>query len=105
MVSDQGSGLSGFFRAIDRPEYVRTCKKCGYTWEVNGYYAKLRSNGVGIEYGAATGRPVGYNPDARDALGEDVARLRTCDQCGAHDDYVQKRIWHESKVDFDGSDE
>ena len=46
-MSDQDSGAGAFFRAVDRPEYLRTCKKCGYTWKVNGYYSKPRVASLG----------------------------------------------------------
>jgi predicted nucleic-acid-binding Zn-ribbon protein len=92
---------------VDKPEYLRTCKKCGYTWKVNGWYSKPRSQPSAGLGGSMSGMaPLTYVPDTRiEKTAEVVAQLRTCDKCGSHDDYTQKRIWHETKADFEGSDE
>ncbi len=106
-MSDQDSGMGALFRAVDRPEYLRTCTKCGYTWKVNGYYSKPRSRpSAGLGASVSAMAPLTYVPDPRiEETAEEVAQLRTCAKCSSHDEYTQKRIWHESKADFEGLDE
>jgi hypothetical protein len=100
-------------RALLRPEYLRTCRACGYTWKVPRWYAKIHpsgmprsmtpdsSNGYGRAFSTGRASNVVSN---NAALAEDVARYRTCAKCGAHKNYSQRRIWHESKADDESSD-
>jgi hypothetical protein len=41
--------------------------------------------------------------DRNASMASQVAVYRTCATCGSQD-YTQKRIWHESKADFEGAD-
>ena len=105
--------VAGLMRGLLRPEYLRTCRACGYSWKVPKWYAKVhptgmpRSLGVGGNdgYGRAfsTGRVTDV-VEGNGALAEDVARFRTCAKCSAHNDFTQRRIWHESKADYEGDD-
>jgi hypothetical protein len=38
------------------------------------------------------------------SVADEVAVYKSCAKCGSQE-YTQKRIWHESKADYDGADE
>ncbi len=115
-VSD-GGGLTGFFRALARPQVLRTCKKCGYSWTVPRYYTKRHFRGLSLPPGATQVSPrgtglmtpvTGQEVDETRKESEEVTRTHsayaTCARCGS-DTYSQRRLWHESKSQFDGDDE
>jgi predicted nucleic-acid-binding Zn-ribbon protein len=105
--------MAGLMRALLRPEYLRTCRACGYTWKVPKWYAKIHPGGMPRSTWAGSNDGYGKafstdritnTVDSNAALAQDVARFRTCAKCGAHNNYAQQRIWHESKTDYEGSD-
>jgi hypothetical protein len=100
-----------FVRAVRRPELIRTCKACGYSWKVPRYFAKTRPKGMS---GSIHGSADGYNRftsvagvdamvDRNASMASQVAVYKTCAKC-ASQDYTQKRIWHETMADFEGED-
>jgi predicted nucleic-acid-binding Zn-ribbon protein len=105
LVSDNG-GFRSLLRGVTHPELVRTCKSCGYQWKVPRYYARMRPSGQGggSRYNSGGLDSNRATVDANAAMADEVATFRSCAKCGSQD-YSQKRIWHESKADYDGSDE
>lgn len=103
-VSDNG-GFRSLIRGFTRPELLRTCKSCGYQWKVPRYYSKMRpgSQGGTSRYGGGLNANSAV-VDANAGMANQVATFKTCAKCGRQD-YVQKRVWHESKADFDGAGE
>ena len=82
--------MAGLIRALLRPEYLRTCRACGYTWKVPKWYAKIHPSGMprymspnsSNGYGRAFSTGRASNVVANNAaLAEDVARYRTCAKC------------------------
>jgi hypothetical protein len=106
--------MAGLVRALLHPEYLRTCRKCGYSWKVPKWYAKVHPRGTPYRMGPGgsnDGYGRAFSTDrltnviaGNAALAEDVARFRTCAKCNSIKDYSQQRIWHESKADVDGPD-
>jgi hypothetical protein len=105
--------MAGLMRALLRPEYLRTCRACGYTWKVPKWYARIHPGGMPrtLDGGSNDGYGRAFSSDRltntvnrNAALAQDVARYRTCAKCSAHNNYSQQRIWHESKTDYEGSD-
>jgi predicted nucleic-acid-binding Zn-ribbon protein len=91
-MSSDGA-LRGFARAIVHPELLRTCQKCGYSWRMPRYFARVRATTMGS-------RVITRNA----AMAADVAVFTTCARCGSTR-YSQKRIWKESDADVDGADQ
>lgn len=108
--------VSGFFRALVRPQIRRTCKQCGYSWTVPRYYTKHH-----LASGAATssGGPAGYEGTGPVLAGtstdrtliaaqseqwlEMKAQLAKCAKCNSLH-YTQKRIWSETRAAYEGDD-
>ncbi len=107
-----------FLRALRRPQILRTCTECSYSWRVARYYTKHH---VLSGPSTSSGGPRGYeqsSPMPLMATGTDQQRIRnqseewvehkaklgTCPRCGSTR-LTQQRLWSESKADFDGDDD
>jgi predicted nucleic-acid-binding Zn-ribbon protein len=90
-MSDKGS-VRALFRGFWRPEIARTCNECGYSWKAPRYYTKRHAS---VLPGRAT---------AKDALLSEEATFDICAKCGSKH-FSQKRVWLESKPDFEGDDQ
>ena len=97
--------MSGFFRALVRPQVQRTCKQCGYSWMVPRYLTKHH-----LESGtASSGRIFAGSSDwkmiaapSEQSL-EMKAELARCARCSSSH-YTQKRMWSITRGEFDGDD-
>ena len=45
-IVGQDGAVSGILRGPWRPQYIRTCTQCGYSWTLPGFYTKPRSRGM-----------------------------------------------------------
>ena len=90
-MSDEG-GVRALFRGFWRPEIARTCRECGYSWKAPRYYTKRHAS-------VLPGRAA-----VKDALLSEEAIFDVCAKCGSKK-FSQKRVWFESKADFEGDDQ
>jgi predicted nucleic-acid-binding Zn-ribbon protein len=108
-------GLRGFIRALSRPEILRTCKKCAYSWKTPRYYTKRHATGLARpDLGAGSRDGYMDNPfnpthlsnmrGPNEELMKDEAVFDICPKCESKE-FSQKRIWRESKADYEGTDD
>jgi hypothetical protein len=96
------AGVAGFFRALVRPQVLRTCRKCGGTWKVPRYFTRRHARGGGSRPsgGGRSAKPSGASRTLKfnEGLLSQQVIFKKCPSCGEMN-FSQKRLWSEPKAD------